>query len=735
MNGLQTSIVRWQIFAFVMLALSLAATVAAWRTAETLDRRAAQENFAGQANLAAARIETRMTAYELVLRSSKALFSGSTSVNRAEWRDYVAALDLDNTYPGVLGLGFAQRIRPADMPAHVAGVRAQGFPAYEIWPAGKREEYTSVVFIEPFNERNREALGYDMMSEEIRHTAMERARDSGKSTLSGKVQLLQEITADKQPGFLLYLPVYANGSDPADVATRRASLIGYVYSPFRAYDLMHRTLGDDFPQISVEVYDGGEVNEASMLYDGQAGGSAASANIYPELQSKVSIAVAGRTWTLVFRPTADFAEAHGQAPATLTLISGVIISLLLFLVIWSLVNTRQRALRLLQIAEQEREGLEAKFRDLFDFSHDAIVLVDGEGTISDVNAQAEATFGYSQSELIGQKIEALVPGRLAASHVELRNEYLLQPRGRMMAAHLMDIKGLRKDGTEFDASVSLTPIAAGEQILVAAGIRDLTDKIATETQLRQAQKMEAVGNLTGGMAHDFNNLLNVIIGNLDLLDELQNPDPVSRGLAHEALDAALRGAGADPGVARIRTPSAAGTAPVRYQRAGRRHQQPPGTLLGRKHRHRAEPGRGHLADHGRSLPVGSKPRQYREQCCRCHAFRWAADNLDQQQLSGPRLRLLSPGTRCGRLRARRNQRYRPRDAGRCGEPDIRAVLHHQAARNGDRARPQHGLRVCQAVWRPHQCVQRSRRGNDIQALPAQGGQRRPAPGRRAHRAR
>lgn len=527
----------WQVLAAAVLALSLAATVIVWRVADDLEQKAAHERFVGQAERATARIKNRMRAYEQVLRGGVALFAAFDTVTRDNWRDYVAGLDLDAGYPGIQGVGFSQAIRPADLAAHVAQIRAEGFPEYEIRPAGERDEYTAIVFLEPFDERNRQAFGFDMFSEQTRRTAMERARDTGNAALSGRVELVQEITEDKQAGFLLYLPVYANGSMPDDVEGRREALVGYVYSPFRATNLMRGILQDDFPDISVDLFDGVAIAAGNALYEETAGSATpASASTFVDTDA---FEIGGRQWTVTYRsqPASD-----GFSLATGALLVGIVISLLLFIVVWALGGTRQRALRLAQTMTAERESSEAKFHDLFSFAHDAIVLVGGDGAISDVNLQAETTFGYERDELIGQKIETLVPLASRKMHVDLRDRFIDQPVRRVMASGMRDLRGQRKDGTTFPAAISLTPLLSGSAMVIAAEVRDLTNEMAIEQQLRQAQKMEAVGQLTGGLAHDFNNHLSVIIGNLDLLQDSKAVEPASGELVSEALDAALRGA-------------------------------------------------------------------------------------------------------------------------------------------------------------------------------------------------
>src|SRR3546814_13521456 len=117
------------------------------------------------------------------------------------------------------------------------------FPDYRIWPEGERAIYASIIYLEPFDWRNQRAFGYDMFLAPVRRAAMERARDTGLPSLSGKVKLVQETDEAVQAGFLMYLPVYRTVS-PASVADRRLELAGYVSTPFRMTDFIHGLLGD-----------------------------------------------------------------------------------------------------------------------------------------------------------------------------------------------------------------------------------------------------------------------------------------------------------------------------------------------------------------------------------------------------------------------------------------------------------------------------------------------------------
>lgn len=127
----------------------------------------------------------------------------------------------------------------------------------------------------------------------------------------------------------------------------------------------------------------------------------------------------------------------------------------------------------------ERRKEENKFRDLLESAPDAMVIVDSEGRIKLTNAQTVILFGYSREELIGQWVELLVPARFRKAHPDHRVAYFRAPRPRSMASGL-DLVGLRKDGSEVPIEISLSPIETGDETLVAAAIRDVSERRAAE---------------------------------------------------------------------------------------------------------------------------------------------------------------------------------------------------------------------------------------------------------------
>jgi PAS domain S-box-containing protein len=124
---------------------------------------------------------------------------------------------------------------------------------------------------------------------------------------------------------------------------------------------------------------------------------------------------------------------------------------------------------------------------LLDAIPDATVVVDGHGTIRQINAQVELLFRYRHGDLIGQKIEILVPQRHRTQHTTDRTAYTHTPKARAMGSGL-NLQGLRSDGSEFPVEISLSPIHSGEDTLVLAAIRDVTDRKRIEDDLRRMHK-------------------------------------------------------------------------------------------------------------------------------------------------------------------------------------------------------------------------------------------------------
>jgi two-component system, OmpR family, sensor kinase len=188
-------------------------------------------------------ISQRVSTYEDILRGEVGLFSINDKVNRQSWSTYLAQYDISGRYPGIYALGYIAVIKPGELDAHQQQVRAEGFTDYTVFPTGDRQLYTSILYIDPLNDTSSKGLGYDMYTEPVRRATMDKATDEGKAVLSNPVTLIQDKDSQiKQPGFLMFMPVYRNGSKHESVEDRRTNLSGFVTVAFRSNDLMQHLL-------------------------------------------------------------------------------------------------------------------------------------------------------------------------------------------------------------------------------------------------------------------------------------------------------------------------------------------------------------------------------------------------------------------------------------------------------------------------------------------------------------
>ena len=425
--------------------------------------------FTMRANQATAAVGRRMHNYIQVLVGAKAFLVASDTVERKAWQAYYNSLGIERNYPGIQGIGYAQFLHnPSEVAAHEQKIRAEGYSDYSVIPKGKRQAYTPITYLEPFTGRNLRALGFDMFSEDTRQSAMRIARDTKQPAMSGRVRLVQETGEDEQAGFLIYLPVYKNNADPESIQNRQRLIRGYVYSPFRASDLMESILQQNYQDIDVELYDGTSLTEESLLYstDSTLHYQTASDRSFNRLKT---ITIGNHTWRLYITAAPGFGRNSGTDLPYFILMGGGIISLLMAFIIWSLSNTR-RSNRLKQT--------------ITDNATAALFMMDARGYCTFMNPAAEEMTGFTFEEISKQPLHNMIhhtrPDGTPFPLHECPIDRALPTNNSMRAYEDVFI---RKDGTFFDVTCAARPVIEnGVPTATIIEVRDITD----EKRIQQA---------------------------------------------------------------------------------------------------------------------------------------------------------------------------------------------------------------------------------------------------------
>jgi signal transduction histidine kinase/ActR/RegA family two-component response regulator len=297
-------------------------------------------------------VTDRMETSIALLRGASGLLSShGPDVTVSSFRAYMERVSLRQQYPGVLGIGFSRRFAWAERDALEQALRSQGHADFRVWPNDERAEGHAILFLEPVDDRNQAAIGYDMFTESTRRIAMERARDTGSAAASGIVQLVQEIDEVKQPGYLVYVPIYAGGAVPKTIEERREQLLGFAYAPIRAGDFLSSVFAaEHLPLASISVYHGREASDAQLLHRHVAVEQAS------RFVTRSTVDIAGQPWTFVFASAVTPAQAFVM-PIILGMTGGLL-SLLLFMLLWREANARsavQDALEREQAARSQAE--------------------------------------------------------------------------------------------------------------------------------------------------------------------------------------------------------------------------------------------------------------------------------------------------------------------------------------------------------------------------------------------
>src|SRR5712691_211562 len=338
----------------------------------------AQLRFERQASDAKHNIDARIRSYVDVMYGLGALFRTSDSVSRAQFHRYVSGLDLSRRFPGFQIINYAEYVPDEFKSKFEARVKRdtsldpRGYPNFAITPAGDRDGYYVLTYLEPMK-GNEASFGLDIAINPAVAKALATARDTGRLLSSGRL-----IRIDGPTPFLalaMRLPVYRPGL-PVDTAEqRRAAYLGSIGAGFRIRDLMQGVLEENtFRYMRFRLYDAGSTLEKPSMGASHADQLLFDSNELPGASSTIPDAehpkaffatslpmeVGGRIWEVRFtaKKSAIIDRTDALLP-WLTLAGGLVSSLLLFLMLYSLASSRSRALQIAKVITKDLRESEA----------------------------------------------------------------------------------------------------------------------------------------------------------------------------------------------------------------------------------------------------------------------------------------------------------------------------------------------------------------------------------------
>ncbi|TXN46567.1 PAS domain S-box protein [Methylobacterium sp. WL7] len=451
----------------VVLGLVMACATTAWMEARNAGVTSGRLDAA--ASRVASAVSDRMAKYEYGLRGARGAIvaAGRDGITRERFRDYSLTRDIDHEFPGARGFGFIRRVGAADEAAFLKAARLDGAPDFAMRQITLHpgERYV-IQYVEPM-ERNREAIGLDVASEDHRRGAALAAMETGRATLTAPITLVQ-ASGMRERGFLLYLPVARVDLPGGTAAERRARTFGWAYAPLVIDEVL---MGLDLDPAELDMAVSDATPEATVRFFGTSG---VSGTVDPALVRRRSISVFGRTWEVEIRALPPFA-AHLNLTSPILLGSSVLAGMLM---ISGIVYLRLSGRRREVLTGVERSRLAA----IVENAEDAIVGKTLDGIVTDWNPAAERLFGFAAAGAIGRRAQDLiVPAHLAA---EERDTLERVRRGELVAP--LSTLRLRRDGSVVPVHVTVSPMKSGDGDVVGVAmiVRDITREVAVEEEIR-----------------------------------------------------------------------------------------------------------------------------------------------------------------------------------------------------------------------------------------------------------
>ncbi|MBL8707663.1 MAG: PAS-domain containing protein [Rhodospirillaceae bacterium] len=430
-------------------------------------------------------IQERMNTYANALRGAASLYAAARDVSALEWQRYVQSLDLDLRYPGILGIGVALPTDKASASGFIHAMRREFRPDFAIKPVpgvtaedAAFPQHFVIVFIEPAAP-NEAAIGLDLASEPRRRQAALMARDTGNASITARITLVQDDR--REPGFLLFVPMYREPAGSSEPEMLRWYFHGWVYFPFTAHAFFDAARIAESGDIRLRIYDGPNPNPVELIYD--SGGDPAAPF---RASRRTQLPLFGRDFTMEWQETALFDHQSPLLPVSLSAFLVLFLGMIAAFIA-TMLSQKDRAIRFADRMSAELSMANERFELAVDCSQDVIWDEDLVADRSWASPRLPEMFGYGAADVADgnwpfwrKVIEPEDFARLRTQYDQLvsgaRDGFDLVLRARNRAGEPMHVQTRAKSVSNVD----------GKVVRVIGVDTDITLVKQLETRLRAA---------------------------------------------------------------------------------------------------------------------------------------------------------------------------------------------------------------------------------------------------------
>ncbi|NUN05202.1 MAG: CHASE domain-containing protein [Bdellovibrio sp.] len=386
---------EWNVFLVLLIIISI--SLFSWWTVKVHLEKEWQARLDFEMGKVTGVIDREFYGYGQALMDLKAVFQVGGIFNSKEFKEYIESTQVLRRFPGMQGIGFAQKLERTEFSDLEKNMRTQGYEDFKFWPDSERSLYTSITLIQPEDWRNKKALGFDMSSELIRRTAMDKSLIENSLTISDPVILVQEDAEVHQRGVLIYLPVKkivqaADAQDPKD------ALLGFSYAIVRINRFFNGAFGvpefyNEKINYRIEIFDKkmGTTIPVYERFPSREGGRE-----IPEFSRTYQAKVFDKNWTIHFEPLPHFFNWYERyIPILFAFVTLVMLSVI-FVALWStqqfLKFSERHKNSLSQISKNKSEEI-ALFRKLNMVKADLSAAIDGDSIFDRFCMHMSEVFG------------------------------------------------------------------------------------------------------------------------------------------------------------------------------------------------------------------------------------------------------------------------------------------------------------------------------------------------------